>query len=91
MLIKLGSSTFGGGVTTFLRLLYNPLFNVLGGCGPNLTSGMNDTCSDFYETMVICGINATVSSMMGVGEGISTLDSIMVLVLDIDMTIHYEK
>ena len=41
--------------------------------------------------MVVYGINATVSSMMGIGEGISTVDSATMVVLDIEMTIICEK
>ena len=77
-----GSSNFGGGAATFLQLLDYFLFNVLGGFNHNLTSGMNGICSPSFATMVYGGTYAVVSSIMGVGEGVSTPDSTIVLVLE---------
>ena len=90
MLTEPSSSTSGGGVVAFLRLLDHFLFDVLAGYGPNLTSGMNGICSTSFVTIVIGGTNVVESSMMVVSEGVSRLDSTTVLLLDTDMTIICE-
>ena len=91
MLAEPSSSASGGGVATFLQILDHFLFDVLAGSGPNLTSGMNGICSTSFVTIVINGINVADSSMMVVGEGVSTLDSTTMILLDIEMTIICEK
>ena len=48
-------------------------------------------CTTSSTTITDGGTNAAMSSIMGVGEGVLTPDSTMVLVLEIEMTILYEK
>ena len=91
MLTELGSSASGSGGASFLRLPYHFLFDVLGGSGPNLNSRTNGIYSASSATMVGGGTNATVSSIMGIVEGVLTLDFVTMLLLDIQMTILCEK
>ena len=58
--------------------------------GPNLTSGMNGIFSSCSASMVVGGTNATVSFVMGIGEGVSMSDSATLPLLEIDMTFIYE-
>ena len=85
------SSSSDSGVATFLRLLDRFLFDVPGGFGCNLTSGMNVVCSVSYVTMDCGGIYPTVSSIMSFGDAIATPDSATVLVLEIKITMLYVK
>ena len=62
-----------------------------GASGHILTLGINGIYSPSSVTMVISGTNAVVSFIMGVGEGLSAHDSTTMLVLEIEMTIIYEK
>ena len=91
MLVETGSSTSSCSVATFLRLLDRFLFDVPGGSGRNLTSRMNGVCSTSSITMACSETYAAVSSITGVGEGVSTSDSTTMLVLDINMTILYKQ
>ena len=85
------SSSAGGGVVSLLRVLYRFLFDVPGGYGRNLTSGMNGACLVSSATMDDSGTNAVMYPIMGVVEGVSTPDYETMLVLEIEMTILYEK
>ena len=84
------SSSFGSGDVVFLWLLDRFLFDVPGGSSHNLTLGMNGICLACSTTMTISGEIVVVSSMMGIGEGISMHDFATVLVLEIEITIICE-
>ena len=91
MLVEPGSSTSSGVVADFLRLLDCFLFDMPSGFHRNLNSGMNGICSAYSATTVSGGTNATISSIIGVIEGVSMPDYSTVLVLEIKMTIFCEK
>ena len=90
MLIEPGSSSSGGGAAAFQQLEDCFLFDMLGGSGPNLTSGMNGIILASSATKANGGTNAVVPSIMGVLEGVSMPYYTTVLVLEIDMNILCE-
>ena len=91
MLIDPGSSAYGGIGASFMQLLDHFLFDVPSGSSHSLNLGMNEMYSASSTTTAYSGTYATMYSIMGISEGVTTPDSIMVLVLEIEMTIIYEK
>ena len=84
------SSSSSGGVSSFLWGPDRFLFYLLGGYGYKLTSGIIGDYENSSTTMVSGGINVTMSSIMGIGEGVSMLLHPQPLLGGEDMTNLYK-
>ena len=64
--------SYGGGVVSFLWVPYHFLLDVSGGSGLKITHGITGDCATSSSIVVDGQTNATMSSVMGIGEGVST-------------------
>ena len=91
MLTDPSSSNFSSGGASFLHLLDTFLFDVSGGSSRNLTSGMNGIYSTYSATMACGGIYVVMYSIMGITKGVLVPYYETIIVLEIEMTILFEK